>query len=149
MHIGCTIGLAALCLQASFRAALGLSDLTIFTGQLSSARVAHGMSRSSSVIFRFRSPPDSLGLDLGVASQQARQLAAQVHAGDTLTIWYDAGGLLLHQQPTRLAYQVAVAGQGMLYSLAEMHRRYWWHAALYGLVMLLFAASIPAKTGRR
>lgn len=53
-------------------------------------RVEAGMSRTNHVIFQFRHPPAALGLDVGVGSQEAQRLAAKVHAGDTLTIYYDA-----------------------------------------------------------
>jgi hypothetical protein len=77
---------------------------------------------------------------VGVGSQEARQLAAQVRKGDTLTIYYDAAGTLLHQRINILSYQVELTGKKLLYPLAEMHRRYGLHALLYGVVALLFAA---------
>jgi hypothetical protein len=99
------------------------------------------MSRTSHVIFQFRHPAVTLGLDVGVGSQEARQLTAQVREGDTLTIYYDASGTLLRQKVNLHSYQVELTGKKLLYPLAEMHRRYWLHAMLYGVVALLFAAN--------
>jgi hypothetical protein len=58
------------------------------------------MSRTSHVIFQFSHLPSALGLEMGIGSQAARQLAAQVREGDMLTIWYDTSGTLLHQKST-------------------------------------------------
>jgi hypothetical protein len=99
------------------------------------------MSRTSHVIFQFCHPPAALGLDVGVGSQEAQRLAAKVREGDTLTIYYDASGTLLSQKINLLSYQVELPNKQLLYPLAETHRRYWYWAALYGLVALIFAAT--------
>jgi hypothetical protein len=83
-------------LQAIFRATRKLSDLSVFTGQLDSVQIEPGIGWASHLIFQFRHSPAALGLDVGVGSQETRQLAAQVRKGDTLTIYYDAAGTLLH-----------------------------------------------------
>ena len=147
-HIFCTVCLGIVCAQNIFRATRSLDDLASFTGQLSSVRVAYGISRSKYVIFCFCSPPVALGLYLGVSTQEAQQLATQVQEGDTLTIRYDAAGTLFHQEPNTLAYQVDIVGKRTIYSLAQMHHRYRLQAALYGLVMLVFVASTPVR-GRK
>jgi len=106
------------------------------------------MSRTNHVIFQFRQPPAALGLNIGIGSQEARQLAAQVRKGDTLTIYYDASGTLLHQKINPISYQVELTGKKLLYPLAEMHRRYWLHAILYGIVALLFAVNALTKNSK-
>jgi hypothetical protein len=83
---------------------------------------------------------------LGTNSQAAQQLVAQLQVGDTLTIHYDAAGTLFHQEPNTLAYQVDIMGKRTIYSLAQMHYQYWLQAAIYGLVMLVFLASTPARS---
>lgn len=105
------------------------------------------MSRTNHIIFQFRHPPAALGLDVGVGSQEAQRLAAKVHAGDTLTIYYDASGTSLPQKINLLSYQVELTNKQLLYPLAETHRRYWSWAILYSLVAVLFAAT-AAKSKR-
>jgi hypothetical protein len=99
------------------------------------------MSRTSPIIFQFSHPSATLGLDVGIGSQEARQLAANMHEGDTLTIHYDASGTLLFQKTNLLSYQIALTGKQLLYPLAATHRRYWYWATFYGLLALIFAAT--------
>ena len=147
-HLLCTLCLGTLCAQDVFRATRDLDDLTMCTGRLSSVRVAYGMSRSNYVVFRLQFPPTTLGLDMGVGRQAAQQLAAQVQEGDTLAIYYDASGTLLRQELNTLVYRIDTANKGTLYSITQMHRRYWLRAALCGLVMFAFIANPPARGHR-
>jgi hypothetical protein len=102
----------------------------------------------SQVIFRFRHSDAALGLNVGLGSREAQELAAQVHAGDTLRIYYEASGTLLPQKINLLSYQVERAGKQVLYPFAQMRRRYWVQGVFYGLLTLVFAVSAPTKVGK-
>jgi hypothetical protein len=144
-YVLCAISLSLLCGQSVFRATRKLTDLEVFTGQLDSAQVEYGMSRISQVIFHFRRPAAALGLDIGIGHREAQQLAAQVQANDTLVIYYDASGTLLHQRVNLLSYQVEQVGKRVIYPLAQIHRRYWLRGGFYGLLALVFVARASVK----
>lgn len=145
LEILCALALAWLCMQYLFRATRKLTDLTVFTGQLSAASVRQGGGNTSYVIFQFRHPAVTVGLDVGVGRREAQQLAAQVHPGDKLVVYYDASGTLPKQEVNLLSYQVQIAGGKMVYAIAEMQRRYWYRALLAGTVALLCISSISNK----
>lgn len=145
LEIFCALGSGWLCVQSLFRATRGLEDLTLFTGQLASAHARQGASRTNYVVFKFSQPAATLGLNIGVGRREAQQLAAQVHPGDKLVIYYDASGTLLQQKVNLLSYQVQLASGRMVYALAETHRRYWGWALLSGTLTLFFASSVFTK----
>jgi hypothetical protein len=145
LELLCALGAGCLFMQSLFRATRRLADLTEFTGQLAFASAQQGTSRTSYVVFTFSQPAATLGLDIGVGSREAQQLASQVHPGDRLVIHYDAAGTLLKQEVNLLAYQVQTAGGKMVYAITEVHRRYWYRALLAGAVGLLCASSVAAK----
>ena len=143
----CAISLSFLCGQSIFRATRKLTNLNVFTGQLASAQVEYGMSRSSRIIFHFRRPTAALGLDIGISHREAQQLAAQVQANDILVIYYDASGTLLQQRVNLLSYQVERAGKRVIYPL-QLQRRYWLQGGLYGLLALVFVARASVKVSK-
>ncbi|RZK98389.1 MAG: hypothetical protein EOO62_26575 [Hymenobacter sp.] len=145
LEVMCALASAWLCASYLLRATKKLTDLTVFTGQLVSASARQGASNTSYVLFRFSQPAATLGLDIGVGRREAQQLAAQVHPGDRLVVYYDASGTPLKQEVNLLSYQVQLASGKMVYAIAKAHRRYWGWALLSGTLALFFASSVSTK----
>jgi hypothetical protein len=102
-----------------------LSDLTKLTAVLDSAstEISPGRATPFVVVLHLKDNLEQPGIFIGSSAESARELAAEFHRGDTLTIYYDATGVTTSHHVNLHTYQVQHQRQ-IIYSLAQSKHRH-------------------------